>query len=356
MLRLITHVLAPAPTLGLALALCFSATTAAASSATTNTTENIRKLWFEGIATGYQSLSDQADILNQAAAVYCQAPSSEKWGSVTQAWQDAFLAWQNVRFVDFGPAELGNRAWQFQFWPDSKNLIGRKAVSLISQDEDINPNVISQAGVAAQGFPMVEYLLFDETLNKGQTALPAEKTCQLLTSVTQTIRTNSQDLNTDWSTFKPHYLETEQYTDGTIRGAMNTLEILENRRLATPMGLSGSNKRSFYRADAWRSGTSVATIEATLEGMKDYFFPAFSELLKARGHSDLAVDIDEQLNEVLDHFPKANRPMAQLLANDKSFYTLQSLYVDVSQLVTLVNDQAAVKIGVVRGFNSSDGD
>jgi len=30
--------------------------------------------------------------------------------------------------------------------------------------------------------------------------------------------------------------------------------------------------------------------------------------------------------------------------------------VDVSQLTTLVNDQAAVAIGVVRGFNSSDGD
>jgi len=35
---------------------------------------------------------------------------------------------------------------------------------------------------------------------------------------------------------------------------------------------------------------------------------------------------------------------------------LQGLYVDVSQLSTLINDEAAVALGVVRGFNSSDGD
>jgi predicted lipoprotein len=33
-----------------------------------------------------------------------------------------------------------------------------------------------------------------------------------------------------------------------------------------------------------------------------------------------------------------------------------SFYVDVSQLTTLINDQAAVELGVIRGFNSSDGD
>ena len=47
--------------------------------------------------------------------------------------------------------------------------------------------------------------------------------------------------------------------------------------------------------------------------------------------------------------------MAPLLANDR-FGELQGLYADLSQLTSLVNDQAGTALGVVRGFNSSDGD
>jgi predicted lipoprotein len=350
MQRLINRFIAPA------LALCLAATAATGSTAAPEAAQHARALWYESIATGYQSLATQAETLNQVAATYCETPSSSTRTAITKAWRDAFLAWQNVRFVDFGPAELGNRAWQFQFWPDAKNLIGRKANALINQSKTVSPKMVSQAGVAAQGFPMVEYLLFDKPLNQGNNALPAEKTCQLLTSVTQTIRNNSRDLNSEWADFKPHYSETPQYTDGTILGAMNTLEILETRRLATPMGLTGTNKRSIYPADAWRSGTSLATIEATLDGLKHYFLPAFSDLLRAGGHDDLASRVNAQFDEVLGHFPGINKPMAQLLAEDDAFHALQSLYVDISQLVTLVNDQAAVSLGVVRGFNSSDGD
>jgi len=356
MLRIAQKFLAPVQSLSLSLALCFGAATATASTVSPDAAESARKLWYEGIASGYHALASQAETLNKVAEAYCQTPATATRDSVTQAWKDAFLAWQSVRFVDFGPAELGNRAWQFQFWPDAKNLIGRKASSLLNQDDNVSPKVVAQAGVAAQGFPMVEYLLFDETVNRSENALPAEKTCQLLTSVTQTIRANSRDLNTEWVKFKPHYLETAQYTDGTILGAMNTLEILENRRLAAPMGLSGTKKRSIYRADAWRSGTSLATIEATLTGLKNIFLPAFSDLLKEAGDKDLANRINAQFNETLEHFPDVNKPLAELLTDDSAFYALQSLYVDISQLVTLINDQAAVKLGVVRRFNSSDGD
>lgn len=350
MQRLITRFIAPA------LALCLATTAATGSTAASEAAKSARALWYEGIASGYQSLAAEAKTLNQVAATYCETPSPSTRTAVTQAWRDAFLAWQNVRFVNFGPAELGNRAWQFQFWPDAKNLVGRKANSLIKQSETISPKMVSLAGVAAQGFPMVEYLLFDKTLNQGKKALPAEKACELLTSVTQTIRTNSRDLNNEWANFKPHYFERAQYTDGTILGAMNTLEILETRRLATPMGLSGTNKRSIYPADAWRSGTSLATVEATLDGLKHYFLPAFSDLLRAEGHDEVADRVNAQFDEVLAHFPDINKPLTQLLAEDNAFHALQSLYVDISQLVTLVNDQAAVKLGVVRGFNSSDGD
>lgn len=319
-------------------------------------TAEYRKQWHSDILTGYQNLAAQGQTLANQAESYCQAPSPEGFEQTKQAWLEAFLAWQQVRFVDFGPVEQGNRAWQFQFWPDPKNLVARKASYLLKDDAPITPEKISESGVAVQGFPMVEYLLYDQAFNGSDTAPPANRTCKLLVEVARHIADNGETLASDWEVFQNNYLGSDQYTDTTIRSAMAGLEILEERRLATPMGLRGNGKRSVYSADAWRSEASLAAIGASVQGIKQSFLPAFSKLLTDRKQSGLAEQIAQQFDEVLANFPEADRPMAPLLADDNGYKLLQSIYIDVTQLTSLVNDRAAVELGVVRGFNSSDGD
>lgn len=319
-------------------------------------TPQARDQWHETIGNGYKALSTETDELTTAAREYCKTPAPDSREQLEAAWLDAFLAWQRVRFVNFGPVENNNLSWQFQFWPDPKNLIARKASYLIGSDEPITPQVISQSGVAVQGFPMMEYLLFDQQLNAGGNSLPAARTCELLTNVAAHVKSNSDKLTAEWQAFRPHYLETDQYRDTTIRAGMATLEILEERRLAQPMGLRGNGKRNPYITDAWRSGKSLMTVEATVDGLRQFFLPGLAVLLEAKGESDLADRIRKQFREVQQNFPGAYLPMATALKEENQFRVLQSLYVDTSQLTTLVNDQAAVALGVVRGFNSSDGD
>ena len=261
-----------------------------------------------------------------------------------------------MRFVDFGPVETNNRAWQFQFWPDPKNLIARKADLLLKDGTAVNAETVGQAGVAVQGFPMLEYLLFDTHFNTGDHALPVKASCQLLVQVATHVLDNSQQLVADWSEFKPHYLATDNYTHATIRAAITALEVAEERRLATPMGLRGNGKRSAYAADAWRSGSSLASIGASVDGLQQYFLPGLEKLLTNQGDSDLAERIHKQFGEVQEHFPAMDLALAPLLEDDNAFRSLQGLYVDLSQLTTLVNGEAATSLGVIRGFNSSDGD
>ena len=315
-----------------------------------------RKLWYQNIETGYQHLNEQTQAFARRAEQWCADPTSESRADVEQAWQEAFMAWQAVRFVDFGPVEAENRAWQFQFWPDPKNLIARKARYLLSANHAPAPSNIEDAGVAAQGFPMTEYLLFDEPFNNSDQALPAERSCRVLTLVAGHISNNTEELLNDWQAFEEPYLSNDQYRDASVRAGMNALEILEERRLAQPMGLRGTGKRSVYAADAWRSGKSLATVQATLEGLHRYFLPGLTLLLENSEQPELTNRIEAQFEEVLENFPALDTPMAPLLANDQAFARMQGLWVDVSQLTTLINDQAAVAIGVVRGFNSSDGD
>ncbi|RBW48414.1 imelysin family protein [Marinobacter sp. F3R11] len=340
----------------LASSLVASPLAAAVTSPADDQAADYRKQWHSDIYTGYQNLATQSKTLTNQAETYCQTPSPEGLRQTKQAWLDAFLAWQEVRFVDFGPVELGNRAWQFQFWPDPKNLVARKASYLLKDDAPLTPELISQSGVAVQGFPMVEFILYDQTFNTSDRALPADHTCKLLVAVTNHIADNSENLARDWNDFQSNYSGNAQYTETTIKAAMAGLEILEERRLAAPMGLRGNGKRSVYNADAWRSGTSLIAAEASVRGLKHYFLPAFSRLLNDRKLPELARNIEQQFDEVLANFPELDQPMAPLLVDDNAFRSLQSLYIDITQLTALVNDEAAVELGIVRGFNSSDGD
>ena len=338
-----------------ALILALMPVAAFAASAQSSDTPALQS-WHDSIAAGYQTLATDAAEFQSAARAYCSEPDSDTRAEVNQAWLDAFLAWQGVRFVDFGPVEQDNLAWQFQFWPDPKNLIAKKARFLLRSDQSVTPAVIRESGVAVQGFPMAEYLLFDQPFNAGDRALPAGKTCEFLGTLAGYITANSDTLHQQWQAFGTHYLGSAQYQEATIRSAMTALEILEERRLAQPMGLRGNGKRSVYAADAWRSGTSLNTVRATVAGLQAHFLPGLSRLLKQNDQAQLAGRIEQQFAKVLGHFPALDAPMAPMLADDDRFAALQGFYVDVSQLVTMINDQAAIELGVVRGFNSSDGD
>lgn len=317
--------------------------------------ESVTQLWFEGIDSGYQELAETSRQMRSQANQYCEAPGEQTRANLEIAWRDAFLAWQKVRFVDFGPVERDNLSWQFQFWPDPKNLIGRKASQLLNTESALTSDLIADYGVAAQGFPMIEYLLFDQQLNNSKRALPEPQACALLTGVTDHVRRNAEQLANDWKEFLPHYLNTQTYRAATLKSVMNSLDILTERRLATPMGLRGNGKRSIYQADAWRSETSLASIRASLVGLRDIAMPGLHQWLTESGQVALEDQIHRQITTVIDRLDSLPSAMAPLL-NDDRYAELQALYVNVAQLRQLITDQVAGKLGVVKGFNSSDGD
>jgi predicted lipoprotein len=314
-----------------------------------------KSLWHQSIQEGYQRLADTTLALAESTDQYCRAPDTAGRAQAEDHWRSAFEAWQAVRWVDFGPVERNNRAWQFQFWPDPKNLVGRKArVLLQSAGADLD-EAVARGGVAVQGFPMAEYLLFDQRFNGSAQALPARPACQVLRAVTRFTASNAAALRNDWQAFAPHYLSEAAYTDTTIRAAMAALDILVERRVAGPMGLRGNGKRSVYAADAWRSGHSLAAIRASVAGLQSQFLPGLSQQLDRAGKPALAKDIGAGFADTLARLETLPDAMGPSLEGE-GFAELQGLYIDLSQLQQAVNRKAAAALGVVRGFNSSDGD
>lgn len=318
-----------------------------------------RAIWHADIATGYERLLESTEALDQSAQHFCAAPSAPALDELKQDWRDAFFDWQQVRFVDFGPIDLNSRAWQFQFWPDSKNLVARKTDYWLSDERTATREAIAKGSIAVQGFPALEYLLFDKTLAERGIEPSDAQACALMTAVTGHLVQVTAQINEEWETFGPFYKTTDTLTDTTIHAAMTGLEILVDRRLAAPLGLRGTPEVNPYAADAWRSGVSLGTLRASIEGLKRYFAPGLRALLTERGLDKLIVPLDEQFADTLVELQvleQRAQSLGAMLATSDGYADLQSLFIEASQLKQLINGRIAAALGVVTGFNSSDGD
>lgn len=336
------------------LAIHFLAVSLAAGSLASRADES-RQRWQQDIAGGYRQLVDASTSLAEAATSYCAAPDNNRLSQVQHAWQAAFWSWQRVRFVDFGPIEHNSLAWQFQFWPDAKNLVARKVNHWLSQEGDLNSHSIAAASVAIQGFPALEYLLWDPRFQQTGQALPAERSCVLLTAISQHIVDNTDALASQWQAMAPFYESNERYTTATVQAAMTAIEVIRDRRLGAPMGLRGNDRRNPYQADAWRSETSLAAVRASLEGLQTLFLPGMNLELSMAGTPELQAKLTARFSETLANFDQLPDGMTALLAGE-GYGKLQALYIDVELLEQLLTDDIATTLGIVRGFNASDGD
>ncbi|QNI03784.1 imelysin family protein [Halomonas sp. SH5A2] len=325
------------------------------SFATENTTP--RDIWHGAVEMQYAELSAASERLETSATRFCQGPDEALRQRLENDWLSAYQAWQAVRFIQFGPVEQNSRGWQLQFWPDRKNLVGRKVNGWLKAPDAPDAEAIAGDSVAIQGFPALEYLLYDDAMD--QQALSEPNACALMQAITTHIADTTSALQRDWQAFGEHYLDTsddtQHYTEATLASAIQALELLEDKRLGEPMGLKGAPANG-YLAEAWRSGQTVRLVESSLEGLRTGFLPGLTALLREADALPLAEAFRDQLDKTLAQASELPPGLVPALDDEAAFRGLQSLYINISQLRHLLGNEIAGELGLVRGFNSSDGD
>jgi|TARA_R110002124_G_scaffold221252_1_gene386887 predicted lipoprotein len=310
-------------------------------------------MWHGAVELQYAELSAASERLEASAARFCQSPDEALRQRLENDWLSAYQAWQAVRFIQFGPVEQNSRGWQLQFWPDRKNLVGSKVRGWLKAAEAPDAQDIASDSVAIQGFPALEYLLYDDAMD--EQALSDPGACSLMQAITTHLADTTSALHRDWQAFGEHYLETPDYTETTLASAIQALEILEDKRLGEPMGLKGAPANG-YLAEAWRSGQTVRLVESSLEGLRTGFLPGLTALLREADALPLAEAFRDQLDKTLVQASELPPGLVPSLEDEEAFRGLQSLYLDISQLRHLLGNEIAGELGLVRGFNSSDGD
>jgi predicted lipoprotein len=281
-------------------------------------------------------------------------------------WQQTMNAWQMVQWIKFGPITEHSREWHIQFWPDTKNIIGRKVNTLLK-----NPNLSSvdldRAGIIAQGLPALEYSLFDK---KVEQITSKEQQCLLSLLIAEKMLLLTQSIYSDWLTYSSqqrrelHAIKDEankkRVTTLVINSLVQQLDVIVDKKIAKPFALGDSQARNNpYFLESWRSQHSYENIKTNISAIKNVFEQGgLKYYLLSSQKIQLADAIQEKMNTIEATIQNTDAFYFSTVVVDANIEKLkvEPLYQQLIELRHLVKIDLTKALNIRLGFNSSDGD
>ncbi|MCE2573351.1 imelysin family protein [Motilimonas eburnea] len=301
-----------------------------------------------------KQLVSQSQQLTKLLEQACtrQAPDTQS-PQLKQAWQQTMLAWVPFQGETIGPVHDLDIAWAMQFWPDKKNLTGRKVNALQDSQSTFSEADISQASVAVQGLGALELLLFEQGISADN--------CTLSQAIGTHIASNAKRLQQTWQQAKLSYHQPAANQVKHPLSAADRAWISElshqlsfaNKKFHLPLG-KGEHVKP-YQAESWRSARSMAQLKQSYASLHQLFLSGINRQLQQQGAGQLASEIDQTFTDLLANWPE-QASMVSLLQSDQGLAKLYRLRIDIERLTYLIQEAMPVALKIVIGFNATDGD
>ena len=321
----------------------------------------------------YKAVDQETSALQRQVISFCNQPNLANLQATRQHWSQALSAWEASEVALFGPALSKQRDLHIYFRPIKKRVIKK----LLNQDMPISMDNLEFAGVGAQGFATLEYLMFnrdktDEEILKQFTG-NNNRYCQHLLATSTLLQRDISKIYHEWqNTYadaianagdgeNPIFANNEQALEMTL-GKLDQLAEAVINKLRNPLAknaqLAGKDDQrentNAYKLEAWRSGHTLKNIQANIQGIEQVLKQGgILYWLKQHGEAGLAKQLEDQLVAISDiKFPSTDL-FAQI--ENKDLKASDTLFDEVLTLSKLIHSTAP-KLGVQLGFNDSDGD
>ncbi len=310
----------------------------------------------------YSDLATNSRALASATATACSDNLS--LDTLQTPWRNAMTAWQKAQTIQFGPIREHNLAWEFQFWPDKKNLIAKKLRPLLSKAEQQTQQTLDQASVVTHGLPAMEYLLFDTS---AQQRADDKARCALLTLMANNLATTSEQLQQQWQAYQPLLLSaspdntefpTEQHAVAVVIDSfLSQTEQMSGRKLTMALGLKTKAERvNPYLLESWRSQHSRQNLQANLAAIESLMTDAgLHRYLNQQGHQALADNIRTTLAETQAQLTAITQPLFEQMSQQNTEAAI-SIQQGLDTLTRHFKIEIPKALGIQLGFNNNDGD
>lgn len=264
------------------------------------------------------------------------------------AWSDAFDAWAAASHLRLGPIEEGGQA--VAFWPDDRDFTARGLRLLLSGGPDaLAPDAMARASVAARGLLAFERLLWE--------AEASEAACAALSALAADLARTAAAIRDGWTgpdgfaaTMRAagapgntRFLAPEEAEAALYTALATGLEFAAEQRLGRPLGTFDRPRPA--RAEAWRSGSSLRAVTASLRALRELaalFGPAPRTLAALDGAIARAEALDD--------------PALAGVAEPAGRIRVEALQSEIRDALRLAAEEIGAARGLPTGFNAQDGD
>lgn len=292
---------------------------------------------------------DESIKLTMDMQSYCDGEINRS--ALQGSWLRVMSRWMAIQGQGRGPEAALAQSWNIQLWPDKKNTTGRKMRAIFSSSKSWSQEEIANQSVAVQGVGAIEWLLFDQA----SPLTREDKTCKTAVAITENLATNAQEIGEAWEINPWSDLDEQQWYSEYISVLSNQLSY-SLKKMTLPLAKFGHPRP--YFSESWRSQASLQNLKSNILAMQRLYLAGgngLDKVLRDKGNAYLADRIVRQFEMTIDTWP-SEESLFELVQSKSGYQNVYSQFNKLEHLQYLIHEEVAVELGVIIGFNSTDGD
>lgn len=311
----------------------------------------------EVILPNYLELNNAVNDLSESVDTLVFRKSKSDLDKVQTKLKTAYLAWQKVSFLEFGPAmTVGLRANLNTFPTDTTEIEAK-----IAQNET-NMDLLSMSD--KKGFPALDYLL-NHTSDSLILAELNNNRINYLNAVVQDLKTKINTVYGEWSAEYQSTFNSSLGTDvgsstGQLINALNQHyeRNFRDGKIGIPIGVRSSGIPRPEDSEALYGGYSIELAVANFEAMKELYFGkvglGLDDYLKGAEAESLNQTIQNQMVSIDSKLNALNDPLANEIQNN--YQALRDCYQEIQKLIVYWKVDMPSRLGVLITYQDNDGD
>lgn len=323
------------------------------------------------IVPAYANYENKTGALHEKSKDFTSSPSVENLTSLREVWKEALLAWQDVAFLEFGPAQEILLRSQTNVFPID--------TALVKANIEGTFDLASVSNYKAKGFQAIDYLLHlpGKTTQEIVAFFEDSNSKKYLKEVCEELHDNSEQVSSKWTAYKTQFIANNTSNgQGSAMGLMvNALSshyetYVRKGKVGLPSGVfNGFSKQAMPgHVEALYYGKSLPFANRSIASIKKYFNGIhFSTGSNGQGLDDylthtatekdgklLATQIENQFAEILTALSKISDPFSD--PSVLSSTSVSDTYQAMQKLVILIKIDLTAALGVLISYQDTDGD
>ena len=229
------------------------------------------------------------------------------------------------------------------------------------------PGALAEKRVALGDLQALEYVLFNDA---NAAAEAGDFAWQYALAIARNQKGHAAEVLRMWTGDNNYRTQVLNSADGTdvffdekeaasrfLNDMAGAIDVVRLQKLDRPMGLTITGARP-QRTENWRSARSMRNIQLNLESVKQFMTidGGFRDLLVSIGKEPTAKATEALITGILSDIADFEQPLSALVEDPDARRDLESLLSKLRSLQSLVREQIARDLGLVPGFNATDGD